>query len=433
VIIGLYDGGTAVQKCRNDLPNDFEGDKPALRFWEIDFRFKCPAVGLCLTYQEQRKIVKKAGLARVIEDPFELHELLVACGEDENALSRRVDLLLWEKFGATAIALHRLDEPALMEHWEAGFASGDYTALFWAAVTRPDLSGKAKADIFAEIHMSMHSTSMVHAADRRELERLRAEVERLSQKMKRLNADRQALQKENDTIRLSVRALKAELLVSKKERELPGSQAEILKNNGLLAKTEAENLLLRGEVAEKERCIDIQGQLVHDLKKQTATLAARIESERQAHTKFREEAQGVIREFITSSRCNRMCPSFDLCSKRVLIVGGISRMEALYRRLIEENGGTLDYHDGYMNGGSRNLEVSLKRADVILCPVNCNSHAACSMVKSLGKKHRKPVHMLANISLSTVSQVLSGNGRNVLTAHPATAWGGSETTPELQS
>jgi hypothetical protein len=31
-------------------------------------------------------------------------------------------------------------------------------------------------------------------------------------------------------------------------------------------------------------------------------------------------------------------------------------------------------------------------------------------VKNLGKKHNKPVHMLASFSLSTVSHVLSGKG-----------------------
>jgi hypothetical protein len=90
----------------------------------------------------------------------------------------------------------------------------------------------------------------------------------------------------------------------------------------------------------------------------------------------------------------------------VLIVGGIARMEALYRQIIENSGGVLEYHDGYMKGGAKQLESSLKRSDIVLCPVNCNSHAACSMVKNLGKKHNKPVHMLASFSLSAVTQVI---------------------------
>jgi len=104
------------------------------------------------------------------------------------------------------------------------------------------------------------------------------------------------------------------------------------------------------------------------------------------------------------------CPDFDLCRKRVLIVGGIARMESLYRRMIENRGGRLEYHDGNLNGGAKQLESRLMRADIVLCPVNCNSHAACSLVKNLGKKHRKPVHMMPNFSLSAVSRVIGEKG-----------------------
>jgi len=59
-----------------------------------------------------------------------------------------------------------------------------------------------------------------------------------------------------------------------------------------------------------------------------------------------------------------------------------------------------------MKKGVKKLENSLRRSDMVLCPVNCNSHAACSIVKNLGKKHNKPVYMLTNSSLSAVSQVI---------------------------
>lgn len=65
-------------------------------------------------------------------------------------------------------------------------------------------------------------------------------------------------------------------------------------------------------------------------------------------------------------------------------------------------------HDGYMNKGARTLEKRLRRADVVLCPVSCNSHAACSIVKNLAKKHNKTVHMLPNSSLTSISQAIWG-------------------------
>lgn len=105
--------------------------------------------------------------------------------------------------------------------------------------------------------------------------------------------------------------------------------------------------------------------------------------------------------------CSPGCPSFDLCRKRVLIVGGLSRMEESYRRFVEGLGGIFEYHDGRLRGGVKALENSFKRADVVLCPVNCNSHGACLLVKRLGKKHRKQVRMLPGYGLSTVSRAMT--------------------------
>jgi hypothetical protein len=47
----------------------------------------------------------------------------------------------------------------------------------------------------------------------------------------------------------------------------------------------------------------------------------------------------------------------------------------------------------------------LKRLDIVLCPVICNGHVACKIVKKLGKKHKKRVRTLAICSLSTVYQL----------------------------
>lgn len=40
-----------------------------------------------------------------------------------------------------------------------------------------------------------------------------------------------------------------------------------------------------------------------------------------------------------SEKCSPECPSFDLCRKRILIVGGPGRMEDAYRRFIEARRG----------------------------------------------------------------------------------------------
>ncbi|MBW1745825.1 MAG: DUF2325 domain-containing protein, partial [Deltaproteobacteria bacterium] len=57
------------------------------------------------------------------------------------------------------------------------------------------------------------------------------------------------------------------------------------------------------------------------------------------------------------------------------------------------------------------LEGLVRRSDMVLCPVNCNSHNACLNVKKLCKKYCKRVQMLPSSSLSSISQALSKSAK----------------------
>ena len=125
---------------------------------------------------------------------------------------------------------------------------------------------------------------------------------------------------------------------------------------------------------------------------------------------LQKEAELLIQASFQPNRCDETCPSYDLCQKRVLMVGGLTKMASLYRQVIEAKNGIFEYHDGYMQNGVKNLERRVRRADMVLCPVNCNSHAACALVKKLGKKHKKPVRLLSGASLNAIGEAISGKG-----------------------
>ncbi|MCK5165485.1 MAG: DUF2325 domain-containing protein, partial [Desulfobacula sp.] len=82
------------------------------------------------------------------------------------------------------------------------------------------------------------------------------------------------------------------------------------------------------------------------------------------------------------------------------------KMKSFYRDIVENAGGKFDYHDGYLKAGKTNLEAKVKKCDMVLCPVNCNSHNACLRVKKLCNKHNKAIKFLNSSSLSAVSQAL---------------------------
>ncbi len=381
-----------------------------LRLWEIATYFKCPVIGLCLTPAEQKQLLKKANMPWKDKNPFQIHEMLVACTENENKLSRRVDHLLTRKFWRQAEPMRQLPEQTFVQHWRSCFKSGQYMAVFWVAASRADLSTEARREIYGAIHMSMHANAEQDVQAKRSLEQFQYKIEEKSQKISILKQKCIDLQNKNEMLSRAQIVLEAKLSISSREKDELNSSLEALKRQSRIVDLETENQHLKAALSDKSEQFQSIERELKVLEKRSAALFKDIENQKQTNMQLKTEAQEASRLFIDANRCDPDCPAFDLCRKRVLIVGGIERMESLYRQLIEGKGGTFDYHDGHMNGGAKQLENSLKRADIVLCPVNCNSHAACSFVKNLGKKHNKPVYFMANFSLSAISQVVVGSG-----------------------
>ena len=86
--------------------------------WELEVTLRCPVVGQCLSEPERLQLLKRFGVSTKRLSPFEIHEIFVACGENENRLSRRVQGLLERKYGDLAAELHALDEEGALRRWE---------------------------------------------------------------------------------------------------------------------------------------------------------------------------------------------------------------------------------------------------------------------------------------------------------------------------
>jgi uncharacterized coiled-coil protein SlyX len=375
----------------------------ALRFWEVDHFFKCPIIGMCLTLGEQKQLLRKAGMPWKNKSPFDMHEMLVASAESENRLSRKVEHLLSRKFGDTAAGLHPLSERDFMEHWRSAFESGRFASHLWAAASKVNLSAQAQREIFGTVHMAMHSAAEGQASMKRRtadlLEKMAGQTERF-EALKRAHRD---AQKEIEGLRAEQATLKAKLLTAISVSDALKARIDSRPQTVDLG---SENRQLKADMADKVKRIQTLEQQLTLQRNRHESMADDLAGQKRTNERLRSEMQGILGAFKETSCLQADCPASNLCQKRVLIVGGIARMESLYRQFIEEEGGTLEYHTGSVKNGSRQLESSLKRADIVLCPVNCNSHAACSLVKRLGRKHKKPVQMLTNFSLNAVSQAI---------------------------
>lgn len=382
----------------------------ALKFWEIDQFFKCPVVGICLTLSEQKQVLKKAGVSPKGKSPFEIHEILVGCSEKENRVSRQVDRLVNRKFGAEITPLLELNEKVFMGHWASSFYGGTFSGVFWAAAIRPDLSAETRARIFGDVHMSMHGNVERSIRFKRQLTFYREEAAKMSAKAREASKSRKALQKENMKLRKNQEDLHNRLAAGEREITRMTEALSSLKAERETDVLEREMERLGGDLAGLMNTIKEKDRLLSDYERKNRRFSEALAKQRAESASAQREAEMLIQEAFKGSRCDEACPSYDLCQRRVLMVGGLTKMESLYRQVVERKNGIFEYHDGYMQKGTRNLESRVRRADMVLCPVNCNSHAACALVKKLGKKHKKPVRLLASSSLSAVGDAVSGKG-----------------------
>ena len=103
--------------------------------------------------------------------------------------------------------------------------------------------------------------------------------------------------------------------------------------------------------------------------------------------------------------CEKRC-NCKHCVKKILIIGGITKIKHLYKDLIENCGHECIYLDGYMRRGGKLLERKIIKSDMVFCPVDCNSHNACTSAKKLCRKHGKPIKMLTSSSVTNMAMAI---------------------------
>ncbi|MDO4768532.1 MAG: DUF2325 domain-containing protein [Pseudomonadota bacterium] len=379
------------------------------KIWEMDQVFRCPVVGMCLSVKEQRLLCRKAGAGVQVKSDFGIHEMIVATMTGENPLSRKLENMLAKKYEASCSIYLDMAEADFLDCWHRALESGDYGGLLWAAAVRP-LSNTALVDVFGSLHMAMHEHAKMYCDLKKAREAAEEKYLQLKGCVRENEKQRRMLHSENEQLRESLARTREQLEELRHERDDAVSRiaAAPEEKSGpaqiRMDEIQEEIAALKKQVEEKDlELLQLTGQFL-DLEEERDSLREEVEAHRAVAAAMREAVPEA--EAPEGCSCSPDCPSYDLCKKRILIVGGIERMESAYRKLVEERGGILEYHAGHMKSGGRALENSVQRADLVLCPVNCNSHGACLMVKNLGKKYKKPVHMLPNFSLSTLARTV---------------------------
>ena len=341
--------GTNPRDAGSALPDGFDFEQTGdltnplpLRFWEIDHFFKCPAIGMCLDIAEQKQILKNAGISLKKKNPFQIHETLVATSENENKISRKLDLKLGRKFRSEIERFFDVREDEFMRLWKAHFEDGESEGIFWVAAIRPYLSPKARRAIFGDIHMSMHLGAKRQNEARQALVHEKEKGRELTLRLREASGTGRTLRKENKRLKHELSELRERCLSL--EKNILGLEKESagLQDYSVLAHLRTENQELELQLGGLSKEIKDYRLRFDALQRRNGDLESKLERQHEMNGNLREEMGTVITQFSSMNRCDESCPSFNLCRKRVLIVGGITKMETLYRKLIEESAASLN-------------------------------------------------------------------------------------------
>lgn len=372
-----------------------------LRIWEIEDRFKCPMIGWCFDITEQKEVLKKEGIAVKDISNFRIHEIVVESLTEENRLSRRIDSWLNRKYQKEIREFSTLAQEEFLKHWKESIRKGDVEGIIWVAVTKPDLSVEAKRIIFGDVHMEMHVRAKQIGHERQKLDQERERNEILAGTIREVSRINKVLKRENEELKNEL-AIACRLSDSLKvQHQKLEKELSSVNEKNFITSLEKENAELRAGRDEILKQISDYQRELRKHQNQNNKLLLKLEKERQTRVPQTNEPEGEIYQNVVTD-LHDPDSSLDLSKRCILVVGGLPKMESLYRRLIERNKGIFEYHDGRMKTGAKELVNQVRRADFVLCCVDHNSHTAALVVKKLCKKYKKTFRMLINSSLNNI-------------------------------
>lgn len=416
------------------MPLILKGDKMSdtlsqfAPIWAVDTHFKCPVIGAVLTVEKHKQILKKCGYNIKKMQPYEYHQRLMTKLSDKNNVSIKVNNYLKSRARKYMVAIEGKSEKDIRKLWIEQSLKGNVGPLLFAIVSYQQSSVELLHDVYGEVHMQAHA-NMTEVYDIRQ---------KLALAEKTIANEKNKNQQKKEDIKQWVNTHKANLLkIEKLEKENLKHQRKIqtLEERQVSDQntpTIIEDLQLR--IQDLESQLVEKAETIRIKEREKRSLEIDLFSTRKDKRMFETQIQTLIdgidalrppsfpeQDQIDPSGCSaencsqETCSQYQLCSKRVFMIGGITKMKQYYKTIVEKAGGQFDYHDGYLKSASCNLEARVKRSDIVICPVNCNSHNACLKVKKLCNQYKKELKLLSCSSLSAITRaLLSDDNRQVV-------------------
>lgn len=104
----------------------------------------------------------------------------------------------------------------------------------------------------------------------------------------------------------------------------------------------------------------------------------------------------------------QVCEHCPLQGRKVMIIGGLDRLEPNYRDTVSRLGGECEFHTGKLRNGNRRLKQRVANADLVVFITSINSHAALNAVKKECKRCSKPFCALRQTGCGSLEETLKG-------------------------
>jgi hypothetical protein len=405
--MGMSGAGPAIAiKSANALtrPFDFRAIPPMLvkreaaprrtKIWEFNTNLHCSIIGTCLSTGELRQVLKKFGVASGDCTDHDLHSVAVTLAGRHDDAAKQLHKALDHRHKLAVNQFARADsEAALRTLWRDVVRRGDIPGAYWATLTHPLCNQAIIREAFGEVHMLSHLVGSANRADIRRLCLLEADKAVLEAKVAR---QQQALH---------------EAVVSRDRQihELRQSLADRIVSDAT-AGAATDTTALHSLVADRERRLAAEARRRATLEERCQAMQAERDAERAARVAAERTCE-VLRRELEAVEASLAVPLEDAPSRRLdnvtlLYVGGRPNQVASMRSMVEGLGATFLHHDGGVENHSNLLAGLVSQSDLALFPVNCISHDAANMVKSLCRQAGKRFIPLRSASVTSLLAAL---------------------------
>ncbi len=411
------------------LPEPIRRIMKRTKLWELKEMHHCPVVGVCLSIDELVRFARRFSFTASLQEHYAMHVEAVNRSNTRNAVSRAMQKHLDMKYRHQIVIFNQAKTDAeVRELWKQYYIGGEVAGAMWASLTHKAISEKTQEIVYADVHMHSHQTGAGQAADIRrlnQLEKENAEYRATAGHKQRQHAQTEArLRKKLSNVTSELKDLRQTqpeiTALQERIRTLESGEAMVEMGRRLMDLT-ADN--------EHLRAVAMRVSILEESLKAACNGGTTLVKERNSLVAERNMLEGLLIAKVNDEQsCDQLqsIGKYSMQESCVLCVGGRTALLPQYRILAKQQGIRLIHHDGGQEEALSRLPDLIGRANAVVCPTDCVSHAAYYQLKRHCKLIKKPCLLFKGASVTSFAKALTqlssgeiSHSRNAIKTIPA--------------